>query len=516
MAFRGNEPYDIHGAPRLSGRGHADHAIVVGAGFGGIAAALRLRARGYRVTLVDKLASPGGRAQVFRRDGFVYDAGPTVITAPFLFEELFGLFRRNLADYVDLRPVTPWYRFRFYDGRSFDYGGSVEDTLDEIGRFCSADRTGYLRLLATSRRIFDVAFTELGDQPFHRFGYMLKQVPRLLSLKSYRTVYEFVSSHISHPDLRAALSIQPLLVGGNPFDTTSIYALIHYLEREWGVHFPMGGTGALVAALTRLMVEVGIELKMGETVEAIHVAGGRARGVKLSNDRLIPADLVVANADPPYVYRYMIPKKHRRKWSDRRIERLQYSMGLFVLYFGTRRRYDNVAHHTIWMGPRYQGLLDDIFHHQRLADDFSLYLHRPTATDPSMAPDGCDSFYVLSPVPNLQADVDWSTTGPRYRDRILDALDGTILPNVRENLVHAFYMTPVDFSARYFSHWGTGFSIAPLFRQSAYFRFHNISEDVANLFFVGAGTHPGAGVPGVLTSAKVLDRLLAERTERTA
>ncbi len=483
-------------------------AVVVGAGFGGIAAALRLRARGYRVTLVDKLDQLGGRAQVYERNGFRFDAGPTVITAPFMFEELFELFGKKLADYVDLKPVDPWYRFRFYDGRTFDYGGTVEDTLAQIERFDPRDREGYLGMLAHSRKIFEKGFLELGDRPFGRLRDMLKVAPDLVRLGCHRSVYSFVSRHLRNEELRRAFSIQPLLVGGNPFDTTCIYSLIHYLERRWGVHFPVGGTGALVAALGELMAEEGIDVRLGAPVDEILVTNGRTTGVRLEDGERIDAPLVVANADPPYVYKHMIAPEHRRRWTDRRIDKLRYSMGLFVLYFATSRRYTDVAHHTIVMGRRYHGLLRDIFHRRRLAPDFSLYLHRPTATDPGMAPPGCDTWYVLSPVPNLQADIDWNAAGDLYRDRIIDALEEELLPGLRESLVESFYKTPEDFRSDYLTVNGTGFSIQPLFSQSAWFRFHNRSEDVDGLYLVGAGTHPGAGVPGVLSSAKVLEHLI--------
>ncbi|MFT4839589.1 MAG: phytoene desaturase [Planctomycetota bacterium] len=487
--------------------GQGAHAVVIGAGFGGMAAALRLRARGYRVTLVDRCPMLGGRAQVFERDGFVFDGGPTVITAPFLLEELFSLFSENMADHVDLRPVEPWYRFRFDDGKTFDYGGTIEQTLAEIARFEPRDQAGYLKLLETSKRIFDVGFTGLADRPFDRFSTMLKLLPQLLRLRSDRSVYGLVKRHLKNPQLRQAFSIQPLLVGGNPFDTTSIYSLIHFLERQWGVHFPMGGTGALVKALGSLMERQGIEVRLGETVEQITTDGGRATGVLLAGGRELPADIVVSNADAPHLYRSMVPGKKRR-WTKRKLDRLRYSMGLFVLHFGTRRQYSDIAHHTISMGPRYRGLLHDIFEKKVLSDDFSLYLHRPTATDPGMAPPGCDTFYVLSPVPNLKSGIDWSEQAESYGDRILEALERTMMPGLRESLAVRFHMTPQDFGDRYLSVNGAGFSIQPLLQQSAWFRFHNRSEELENLFLVGAGTHPGAGVPGVLSSAKVLDRVV--------
>jgi len=486
----------------------ASTAVVVGAGFGGMAAALRLRARGYDVTLVDRLDQLGGRAAVYRRNGFVFDAGPTVVTAPFLFAELFQLFGRRMADYLTMVPLDPWYRIRFDDGKVFDYGDGIERTEAEVRKFSPADVEGYREFLRRTERIFEVGYTRLGDLPFHDPLTMLRIVPTMVRLQSYRSVYGYVSKYIRDPHLRQVFSFQPLLVGGNPFTTTSIYALIHFLERKWGIHFAMGGTGSIVAALGRLMEEVGITVRLGATVEKIDVAAGRVTGVTLAGGGRLPAAVVVANADAPYVYRHLLAPAHRKKWTDRRVNRLRYSMGLFVMYFGTRRTYPGLAHHTILLGPRYKALLRDIFNGDELPPDFSLYLHAPTVTDPSMAPAGCESFYVLAPVPNLQARIDWSVEGDRFRDRVVDYLDATVLPGLRETITEDFYVTPEHFRDTLLSVHGSGFSIQPVLTQSAYFRFHNKSEDVAGLFLVGAGTHPGAGMPGVLTSAKVLDRLI--------
>ena len=483
-------------------------AIVIGAGFGGIAAALRLRAKGYAVTLIDRCAALGGRAQVYEREGFRHDAGPTVITAPFLFEELFALFGERFADHVKLVPLTPWYRFQFADGDAFDYGGTLEATLAEIERIEPRDRAGYLALLEHSRRIYDIGFTQLSAQPFHRLGTMLRQVPHLLGLRNYETVWQMVSRHLVSDKLRRAFSIQPLLVGGNPFDTTSIYGLIHFLERAHGVHFAMGGTGAVTQALGGLMERQGVEVRLGVTVERVRIEQGVARGVVLSDGTVVDADIVVSDADAAHLYRDLVPRAEQALASRVKLSQAHYSMGLFVMYFGTTRTYPDVAHHTIWMGERYRELLEDIFHRQKLAEDFSLYVHRPTATDPSFAPAGQDSFYVLCPVPNLQADIDWATEGPRLRDRIVDALERTMLPGLKAAITADFYKTPEDFRDEYRSVHGAGFSVAPIFRQSAWFRFHNKSESVRNLYLVGAGTHPGAGVPGVLCSAKVIDALI--------
>jgi phytoene desaturase len=484
------------------------NALVIGAGFGGIAAALRLRAKGYCVTLIDRCAALGGRGQVFEKGGFRHDAGPTVITAPFLFEELFALFGERFSDHVNLVPLKPWYRFHFPDGDHFDYGGTLEETLEEIARIEPRDCDGYRALLAHSQRIYDVGFTKLSAQPFDAFLTMVRQIPGLIGLRNYETVWQMVSRHLTSEKLRQAFSIQPLLVGGNPFDTTSIYGLIHYLERAHGVHFAMGGTGAITQALGSLMERQGIEIKLNTTVRAVHIEEGVAKGAFLADGEVLRADVVVANADAAYLYSDMVPPADQAVSARLKLAAAHYSMGLFVLYFGTTRTYPDVAHHTIWMGPRYRELLEDIFHHKKLAEDFSLYLHRPTATDPAFAPAGCDSFYVLCPVPNLQARIDWEVEGPRLRDRIVAALERTILPGLSSCITEDFFKTPEDFKDDYLSVHGAGFSVAPLFRQSAWFRFHNRAEGIKNLFLVGAGTHPGAGLPGVICSAKVLDTLV--------
>ena len=498
---------------RFDASDNTTHTLVIGAGFGGIAAALRMRARGHNVTLIERLDAIGGRAQAFEQGGFRHDAGPTVITAPFLFDELFALFGEKREDHLDFRPLDPWYRFYFHEGSEFDYRPSLEDTHAEIARFSPEDMKNYDRLIATSKNIFDIGFSELADQPFTRFGAMLKQIPQLLRLKSYMTVAQLVNSHIKHPLLRQAFSIHPLLVGGNPFDTTSIYALIHYLERKWGVYFCMGGTGKLVAELENLMRRQGIEILLNTDVREIMVSkddSNRVTGVITQDAKQISADRVICNGDPPTIYAEMLPahKGKRKKALPDKVTR--YSMGLYVLFFGTKKTYPNIAHHTIWMGKRYKELLHDIFNRKILADDFSLYVHRPTATDASFAPEGCDSFYVLCPVPNLQGNLDWEKEGPALQKRIVAALDKTIMPGLSEHIVEDFYMTPEDFKTRYRSMHGAGFSIAPNFTQSAWFRYHNRDPHLSNLYFAAAGAHPGAGMPGVLCSAKVVDRLVGE------
>ncbi len=482
--------------------------MVIGGGFGGMAASLRLRAKGYDVTLLDRAPRLGGRAQVFEKDGFRHDAGPTVITAPFLFEELFTLFGRRMEDYVRLVPLAPWYRFHYPDGTTFDYGGTLEETLAEIGRISPPDADGYMRLLAHSERLFNAGFTGLADQPFHHPWTMLRQAPKLVWLRSHETVWRMICRYLKHDKLRQAFSIQPLLVGGSPFETTSIYGLIHYLERKWGVYFAMGGTGAMVAGLGRLMEEVGVEVRLGETVDRIALEGRRVTGVMLAGGAALPADIVVSNADPMHLFNAMLPREVLPASVKLKLRMARLSMGLFLLYFGTRRQYPKVAHHTIWLGARFRELLADIFRRGKLADDFSLYLHRPTATDPSFAPDGCDSFYALCPVPNLAAGIDWHRQAPLLRDRIVAALEGSILPGLSDAITAELMLTPQDFAENYLSYQGSGFSIAPYFTQSAWFRFHNRGEGIAGLYLTGAGTHPGAGMPGVLCSAKVIDRLI--------
>jgi len=483
-------------------------AVVIGAGFGGIAAALRLRAKGYRVTVIDRSPMLGGRAQVYVRNGYTHDAGPTVITAPFLLAELFELFGEKIEQHIKLVPLTPWYRFYFQDKTTFDYGGTLEDTLSEIDKIEPKDKAGYLKLLRHSQAIFDIAFTQLSARPFHQFFLMLTLIPKLIVLKSYESVWAMVSRHLSHAKLRLAFSIQPLLVGGNPFSTTSIYGLIHYLERAYGVFFAMGGTGAIVSALKGLMERNGIAIVLNATVKKLLIEQGRITGLLLENGDHHPADLIVANADATYLYQHMVDQKDVAVSSKIKLKVAHYSMGLFVVYFGATRQYPKVAHHTIWLGETYQTLLENIFDKKILSEDFSLYLHRPTATDPSFAPEGCDSFYVLCPVPNLQGNIDWAKEGEILKDKIIDALDKTILPELKKYITDDFFMTPRDFKQDYLSTHGAGFSIAPLFRQSAWFRFHNKAEGIKHLYLTGAGTHPGAGLPVVLCSAKVLDKLI--------
>ena len=483
-------------------------AVIVGAGFGGIASALRLRRLGYEVTIIDNNPQAGGRAQVYEMNGFKFDAGPTVMTAPFLFDELFDLYGKNRAEYVNFLPVEPWYRFEFSDGSRLDYGGSLDDTVAEIDRLSAGEGEAYKDLVNFSKKIFKVGFEKLSDQPFHNFWTMVRQIPALILLKSYLSVYSLVSLYLKDDRLRKAFSIHPLLVGGNPLNTTSIYCLIHYLERKWGVWFPSGGTGSLVDALVKLMKEEGIELRLNCSADQVIVQGQTAVGVDLRDGQKVHADIVVFDADPAKVYRDLIDEKYRRKWTNSRIDKLTYSMGLFVWYFGTSRSYPDVKHHTIVMGDSFKELLEDIYDYKVLSDDLSLYLHRPAATDSTMAPENCDAFYVLAPVPNKKAKIDWKKAGEMVRLQIENQLENSLLPGLSKYIEVSRFVSPDDFEDKFNTLWGCGFSIAPLFRQSAWFRFHNKSEELKNLYFCGAGTHPGAGVPGVIASARIIEKIV--------
>lgn len=486
-----------------------DPVVVIGSGFGGLAAAVRLRAKGYPVVVLEARDQPGGRASVFKKDGYTFDAGPTVITAPYLFEELFDLVGKNWEDYYEVMPVDPFYRVEFNDGTRFDYVGEEERLTDQIKDFNPDDVEGYRKLAEHSRRIFEVGYEQLADVPFDKLSDMLKVLPQIFKLENYRTVYGLVSKYIKDERLRQVFTFQPLLVGGNPFQTTSIYMLIHWLERKWGVHFAKGGTTSIVKALVQLLEDIDVEVRVNSPVEEIEVdEDGVATGVRLESGERIAAQFVVSNADPLFTYRHMIDPRHRKKHTDKAVERVKPSMGLFVIYFGTKKTYPDLAHHTIILGPRYRELLDDIFNKHVLADDFSLYLHAPTRSDKSMAPEGHEAFYVLSPVPNNRSDINWEEEKERYMDKILDYLDEKYIPGLKENLTVKFCVTPDYFEHELRSIDGAGFGPEPTLSQSAYFRFHNRSEDVDGLYFVGAGTHPGAGLPGVLSTAKVLDHLV--------
>ncbi len=486
------------------------HAIIIGSGFGGLAAAIRLGSRGYRTTVLEKLDAPGGRAYVYRQDGFTFDAGPTIITAPFLLEELWLLAGRVLANDVELRPIDPFYRIRFDNGETFTYNGDAEHMRAEVARFCPADVAGYDRFMTACEEIYRVGFEQLGDVPFSHWTDMARVAPQLLRLDSLSSVYGMVSKYLTDERLRTVMSFHPLLVGGNPFAASSIYSLINCLERRWGVHFAMGGTGALVTGMANLIEHQGGRVCCNAEVSEILVENKAAAGVRLANGETLRSDIVVSNACAAFTYTTLLANHPRHRWTDKRMANAKYSMSLFVWYFGTNRRYDDVAHHTILLGPRYRGLLRDIFNRHVLADDFSLYLHRPTATDTSLAPEGCDAFYVLSPVPHLDSGTDWSIEAERYRAKISQALSDTLLPGLEDAIVTQRILTPQDFKDRLLSVKGAAFGLEPLLTQSAWFRPHNESEELEHLYLVGASTHPGAGLPGVISSARILDKVVPD------
>ena len=493
-------------------------AAVVGSGFGGLAVAIRMQAAGIRTTIFEARDQPGGRAYVYRDRGFIFDGGPTVITAPHCLEELFTLAGRDMADYVELMPVTPFYRLVWPDGDSFDYDGDGNAMEAQIRRRSAADADGYLRFVDYSRKVFEAGYEKLAAMPFLRFSDMVRVAPQLMRLRADRSVYGAVSQFVKDEHVRQALSFHSLLVGGNPFDTSAIYTLIHYLERKWGVFFPRGGTGALVQALVRLFQELGGEIRLSTPVRRIQVTrpdGRYLHRVTTDGAGSEPFDLVVSNADLHHTYAELLEDAPAAQRTARRLERLDWSMSLFVLYFGTDRTYaGDVAHHTVLFGPRYRELLEDIFRGSALPDDFSLYLHAPTVTDPSMAPPGCGAFYVLSPVPHLgNAPLDWDAIAPAYADRILAALE-TLMPDLRKHVVTRRWITPETFRTELRSYMGSAFSCAPRLTQSAYFRPHNRDPHIPGLYIVGAGTHPGAGVPGVVNSAKATARVIAEDRAR--
>ena len=490
------------------GPGERPHAVVIGAGFGGLAAAIRLGAKGYQVTVVERLEQAGGRGSVFRQDGFAFDAGPTIITAPFCFEELWSLCGRSLADDVKLIPMEPFYRIRFDNGDVFSCSSDHDAMKAEIGRFSPSDVKGYDALLEDCKKLYEYGFCELADIPFHNLFTMLRTLPKMALYRADRSVYSHVARHIKDERLRMALSFYSLFIGGNPFSVTCMYNLILHLERTFGVHYVKGGIGALVQAMVNLIESQGGMIRLNADVEQLLVEDDKAVGVQLAGGEEIRSNIVVSNADALWAYDTLLPGRKPRRWTKRKLSNVKHSMSLVVWYFGTNKRYEDVDHHSILFGPRYKTHLEDIFKHKRLADDMSLYLHRPTATDPSLAPDGCDAFYVLSPVPQLTGDIDWETEADPYRQKIQQRLEDTVLPGLSESIVTSKIMTPLDFKSRLNAPFGAAFGPEPRMLQSAWFRPHNLSEELENFYLVGASTHPGAGVPSVVTSAKVLDHVI--------
>ena len=495
-------------------------AAVIGSGFGGLAAAIRLQSMGIATTIYEQRDKPGGRAYVYQQDGFTFDAGPTVITAPHCLEELFELScysdgrQRQLSDYVELLPVTPFYKLRWHDGTEFNYVGNESELIEQIRQIEPNDVAGYQRFAQYTRKVFQRGYVELGAVPFLKFSDMIKVTPQLMKLRADRSVYRTVSRFIKNEYLRQAFSFHSLLVGGNPMETSSIYTLIHWIEREWGVFFPRGGTGALVQGLVKLFEDLGGKLHLNAPVDSIELLPSKnlskprhfvhATGV---NDQAY--DMVISNADIHHTYSQIYKGTPAAKQRQRKLEKMDWSMSLFVMYFGTNRRFPDLAHHTILFGPRFEGLLKDIFYGKSLPEDFSLYLHAPTVTDPSLAPEGCEAFYVLSPVPHLgQAEIDWENVARQYGDAILSALDD-YAPGLKDSIVTRKDFTPLDFQSQLNAYHGSAFSVAPKLTQSAFFRPHNQDDKIPGLYIAGAGTHPGAGVPGVVNTAKATVGVIA-------
>ena len=498
----------------------SNHAVVIGAGLGGLSAAMRLGAKGWRVTLLDRLESVGGRGSAIHRDGYRFDLGPTIVTVPQVFQALFRDCGHKLEDFVELKALDPFYEIRWPDGETFTARRSTDAMVEEVRRISPGDIDGYLRFLKDAHRRYVVGFEGMVAKPMHRFRDTARVIPEFALLRADRSILGLARKRVRDERLRMALSFHPLFIGGDPRNVTSMYALVSHLEKEFGVHYAIGGVEAMAKAMAQVIHLQGNVLRQNATVDEIEVANGRATGVRLDTGERIAADLVVSNADAGHTYDHLLRSHTRRRWTAPRLKRTRWSMGLFVWYFGTsgtREMWKDVGHHTILSGPRYEGLLDDIFIKGHLAEDMSLYVHRPSVTDPSVAPAGDDSFYVLSPVPHLGHDnpVDWSEQAESYRQSVLKVLEKRLLPGVGARITASEVFTPETFRDRYLSPYGTGFSIEPRILQSAWFRPHNVSEELDGLYLVGAGTHPGAGLPGVVSSAEVLAKLVPDAAPAT-
>ena len=486
-------------------------AAVIGSGFGGLALAIRLQSSGFDTTIFEARDKPGGRAYVWKEEGFTFDAGPTVITDPDCLNELFALSGRKLSDYVEMLSVDPFYRLCWEDGTHFDYVNDQEELDRQIAARNPDDVEGYRRFLKYSESVFQEGYVKLGHVPFLDFKSMLSAAPQLLKMQAWRSVYSKVSTFVQDEHLRQALSFHTLLVGGSPFATSSVYALIHALERRGGVWFPRGGTNMLIAGLARLFEDLGGILKLNSRVKEIRTAGGRTKGVVTESGGFETFDAVASNADVVHTYDKLLSGDARGRAAASAVKRKRFSPSLFVLHFGLKTPQPQLRHQTICFGSRYRELIGDIYGKNALAKDFALYLHAPCATDPGMAPPGGSTHYVLSPVPHMgTAEIDWAVEGPRYRDTILKYLEERYIPNLSRDLVVSRIFTPTDFSTQLNAHMGSAFSLEPILTQSAFFRTHNRDDQIPNLYFVGAGTHPGAGIPGVVGSAKATAGLMID------
>jgi phytoene desaturase len=487
-------------------------AVVIGAGFGGLALAIRLQAAGVATTVLEARDRPGGRAYYWERDGFTFDAGPTVITDPACLEELWTVAGQRMADDVALEPVQPFYRLHWPDGTTFDYTNDDVVLREEIAKLNPADVAGYGRFLDYSAGVFREGYEKLGHVAFLDFASMVKAAPALAKYQAWRSVYSIVSSFVKSEKLREALSFHTLLVGGNPMTTSAIYALIHKLERDGGVWFAKGGTNRLIAGMVALFERIGGQVRLGDAVTRIETLGDRVTAVETESGWRADVDMVAANADIMHVYRDLMKGSGAARRTAAKLERKRYSPSLFLVHFGIKGTWPGIPHHMILFGPRYKGLLDDIYDHGVLSEDFSLYLHHPTVTDPSMAPEGCSTFYALAPVPHMgKFPGDWDTVAPIMEKRILDEIGRRLIPDIHDRIVTKFSYAPPDFASDLNAHLGSAFSLEPVLTQSAYFRVHNRDDAIGNLFFVGAGTHPGAGIPGVVGSAKATAALMLGR-----
>jgi phytoene desaturase len=487
-------------------------AIVVGAGFGGLALAIRLQSAGVETVIVEARDKPGGRAYFWEKDGFTFDAGPTVITDPAALRELWGLTGQDIATDVDLMPVMPFYRLNWRDGTSFDYSNDDAQLHAEIARLNTDDVAGYRRFLDYAGHVYHEGYEKLGSTAFLDFGQMVAAAPALMRYQAWRSVYSIVSGFVKNEKLRQALSFHTLLVGGNPMTTSALYALIHKLERDGGVWFARGGTNKLVAGMVAFFERLGGTLRLGDPVVRIATLGDHATGVTTASGWSGEADAVATNADVMHSYRDLLAGSRSAQRSVGRLERKRWSPSVFVVHFGVKGSWPGIPHHMILFGPRYRELLADIYDHGVLAEDFSLYLHHPTVTDPTMAPEGHSTFYALAPVPHLgKFPVDWAEIGPILEKRILDEIGARLIPDIHERIVTKFSYAPSDFAHDLNAHLGSAFSLEPILTQSAYFRVHNRDANIPNLYFVGAGTHPGAGIPGVVMSAKATAKLMLEQ-----
>lgn len=484
-------------------------AIVVGAGFGGLALAIRLQSAGIETVVIEGRDKPGGRGYFWERDGFTFDAGPTVITAPDTLRELWRLSGRDIGEDVKLVPVTPFYRLSWPDGTQFDYSNDDVQLRAELARLSPEDVEGYRRFLAYSAGVYEDGYVKLGQVAFLDFKSMIKAAPSLMRHQAWRSVYSVVSSYVKNEKLREALSFHTLLIGGNPMKSSSIYALIHKLERDGGVWWAMGGTNRLIAGMVALFERLGGTIRLGDPVEAIDTLGERVTGVRTRSGEQFEADAVATNADVVHSYRELLKGSRSAQRTASRMESKRFSPSLFVVHFGVRGTFPDIPHHSILFGPRYKGLLEDIYDHGVVSEDFSIYLHHPTASDPAMAPEGHSTFYALVPVPHLgKFPADWAEVGPVLEQRILAEVAKRLIPDLQERIVTKFHFAPTDFVSELNAHLGSAFSLEPILTQSAYFRTHNRDDAISNLYFVGAGTHPGAGIPGVVGSAKATADLM--------